>query len=274
MTIQTNGIVITNERIKRLYFLLTIYSPRIANEIKAGQFIMLKISNDHSPILRRPFSIYKSFPLNSPGKKRRGCLQILYKLVGKGTQKMSEFEKGQKVNLIGPLGNGFSFPPLPSIPPVVLIGGGVGIVSLYSLSEVLDSHKFHFSVFIGGRTKDDILCKEDFEKLDNSKIYIATEDGSMGYKGTVIDLFLSHQKKLKEMEIQYIYSCGPVDMLKPLANIIKLRKVVCQASLEARMGCGFGACWGCVVKTNDQKKPYQRVCKEGPVFNLSDIVWV
>jgi dihydroorotate dehydrogenase electron transfer subunit len=187
---------------------------------------------------------------------------------------MSEFRNGQKINLIGPLGNGFSFPPLPSSPSVILMGGGVGIVSLYSLAEVLDTHKFSFSVLIGGKTKDDILCKEDFEKLDNSKIYISTEDGSMGYKGTVIDLFLSHQKKLKRTETQYIYSCGPMDMLKLFANIIKFRKVICQASLEARMGCGFGACWGCVVKTNDQTRPYQRVCKEGPVFNLGDIVWV
>jgi dihydroorotate dehydrogenase electron transfer subunit len=274
MAIQTDGIVITNERIKKVYFLLTIYSPQIANEIRAGQFIMLKISNGHSPILRRPFSIYKSYPSNYPEKKRRGCLWILYKLVGKGTQKMSEFRKGQKVNLIGPLGNGFSFPPLPSSPSVILIGGGVGIVSLYSLAEVLYSHKFPFSVFIGGRTKDDILCKKDFRRLSNSKIYIATEDGSMGHKGTVIDLFLSHQNKLKEMKSQYIYSCGPVDMLKVLASIINFNKVVCQVSMEARMGCGFGACWGCVVKTNNQKTPYQRVCKEGPVFNLSDIVWV
>jgi dihydroorotate dehydrogenase electron transfer subunit len=274
MAIQTDGIVITNERIKKLYFLLTIYSPPIANEIRAGQFIMLKISHDHFPILRRPFSIYKTFPLNYPEKKRKGCLQILYKLIGKGTQRMSEFRNGQKINLIGPLGNGFSFPPLPSSPSVILMGGGVGIVSLYSLAEVLDTHKFSFSVLIGGKTKDDILCKEDFEKLDNSKIYISTEDGSMGYKGTVIDLFLSRQKKLKRTETQYIYSCGPMDMLKLLANIIKFRKVICQASLEARMGCGFGACWGCVVKTNDQTRPYQRVCKEGPVFNLGDIVWV
>lgn len=271
MAFQTDGIVLKNERIKPLCFLLTIYCPLIANEIKTGQFIMLKVSNNHSPLLRRPFSVYKTYPANHPEKKKRGCLLILYKKVGKGTQKMTEFKKGQKVNMIGPLGNGFSLPPLPSSPPIILIGGGVGIVSLYSLAEVVGSHNLF--VFIGGKSKDDILCVEDFKRLNASKIFIATEDGSLGYKGTVTDLFLSQKKRFKRGKSQYIYSCGPVGMLKELASLVKFKGVVCQVSLEARMGCGFGACWGCVVKTNDPKTPYQRVCKEGPVFNLKDIVW-
>ena len=232
---------------------------------------MLKVSHNHSPFLRRPFSIYKSYPMDYPQKNNRGCLLILYKKVGKGTQKMAEFNKGRKVNIIGPLGNGFSFPPLPSSTNTILIGGGVGIASLYSLAEVLGSPNLF--VFIGGKTKDDILCEKDFKKRNASKIFIATEDGSLGYQGTVIDLFLSQEKRFKTGASQYIYSCGPVEMLKGLARVVNSKKVVCQASLEARMGCGFGACWGCVVKTNHRKTPYQRVCKEGPVFNLKNIVW-
>jgi len=271
MALQTDGIVVKNERIEPLYFLLTIYCPSIANEIKAGQFIMLKVSENSSPLLRRPFSIYKSYPSSHPEKKKRGALLILYRIVGKGTQKMTEFKKGQKVNMIGPLGNGFSLPPLPSSTPIILIGGGIGVVSLYSLAEILGSHYLY--VFIGGRTKDDLLCEEDFKKLNTLKIFIATEDGSLGYKGTVIDLFLSQKKSFKRSQSQYIYSCGPVGMLKELAKAVKSKGVVCQASFEARMGCGFGACWGCVVKTNDLNTPYQRVCKEGPVFNLKNILW-
>jgi dihydroorotate dehydrogenase electron transfer subunit len=273
MAIQIDGIVKTNERIKPLYFLLTINCPPIANEIRPGQFIMLKVSDGPSPLLRRPFSVYKSYPADHPEKKKRGYILILYKIVGKGTQKMTEFKKGQKVNMIGPLGNGFSLPPLPSPPHVMLIGGGVGIVSLYSLAEALRFNKLSFVAFIGGKTKDDILCEEDFKELNTSRIFIATEDGSMGYKGTVIDLFLSQQKRVNKIASQYIYSCGPIEMLKDLANVVKSKRVVCQISMEARMGCGFGACWGCVVKTYDPKTPYQRVCKEGPVFNLKDIAW-
>ena len=270
MPLQTDGIVVKNERIKSLYFLLGIYCPSIANQIKPGQFIMLKTSDNHSPFLRRPFSIYKNFTNNHLDKRNRDCLFILYKKVGKGTQKMMTFHKGEKVNLIGPLGNGFTLPPLPSSPPIILIGGGVGIVSLYPLVETLKDRKL--SVFIGGKAKGDILCVEDFKKY-NANISIATEDGSLGFKGTVVDLFLSSKETFQKKEIPYIFSCGPVGMLKELATRLKSKNLNCQVSLEARMGCGFGACWGCVVKTKHPKTPYQRVCKEGPVFHLEDIIW-
>jgi len=270
MPLQIDGIVIKNKRIKSLYFLLGIYCPSIANQIKPGQFIMLKTSKNNSPLLRRPFSVYKSFPNNHPDKRKRDCLFILYKKVGKGTQKMMTFHKEEKVNLIGPLGNGFTLPTLPSSPPIILIGGGVGIVSLFPLLEVLKGRILF--VLIGGKTKEDILCVEDFKKY-NANIYIATEDGSLGFKGTVIDLFLFLIKTFQKNEMPYIFACGPVGMLKELAARLKSKNLNCQVSLEARMGCGFGACWGCVVKTNHPKTPYQRVCKEGPVFRLEDIIW-
>jgi dihydroorotate dehydrogenase electron transfer subunit len=270
MPLQTKGMVVKNGKIKSLYYLLEIYCPPIANKINAGQFIMLKVSDSHSPLLRRPFSVYKSYPASHPEKKKRGQMSILYKKVGIGTQMMTEFKKGQKVDLIGPLGNGFTLPaPSPS-PTIILIGGGVGIVSLYPLAEAWKGSKL--SVFIGGKTRDDILCAEDFKKL-NSTIFIATEDGTLGSKGTVIELFLSQHKRVIKNKSHYIYSCGPAEMLKELARVVKSKGFICQASLESRMGCGFGACWGCVVKTNDPKAPYQRVCKEGPVFHLEDIAW-
>src|SRR3972149_2176015 len=131
MPIQTIGKVTQNARIKSVYFLLEIACPSIASEIRPGQFIMLKTSENSSPLLRRPFSVYKSYPSDFPDRERRGRLSILYKKVGKGTAKMTEFKKGQAVDLIGPLGKGFTSPPLSSSAPVVLIGGGVGIVSLY-----------------------------------------------------------------------------------------------------------------------------------------------
>ena len=270
MPFQTDGTVIKNTRVQSLYFILEIDCPPIANHIKPGQFIMLKVSDDRSPLLRRPFSVYKSYPDNHPEKKKRGCLFIYYKEVGKGTQKMTTLKKGQRLNLIGPLGKGFTFPPLPSSANIILIGGGVGIVSLYPIAEALKGKKLF--VFIGGKKKDDILCLEDFKKF-NSKNFVATEDGSLGFRGTVVDLFLSQRKIFTKDEKYYLYSCGPVAMLKALARIVKFRNFFCQASLEARMGCGFGACWGCVVKTNHPQTPYQRVCQEGPVFLLKDILW-
>lgn len=269
MTFQATGIVVNNERIKSFYFLLEIYCPPIATEIKPGQFIMLKISENNYPLLRRPFSVYKSYPPNHPEKEKRGRFTILYKEVGKGTQKMTKYEKGQKVNIIGPLGNGFTLP-APSSSHIIFIGGGVGIVSLYPLAEALGTK--NLVVFIGGKTRDDILCLEDFKKW-NATVFIATEDGSLGFKGTVIDLFRSRRKKLERKRSYPIYSCGPLEMLRGLARTIKPKGLFCEVSLETRMGCGFGACWGCVVKTKDRETPYQRVCKEGPVFHLENIVW-
>ncbi|MBN2244868.1 MAG: dihydroorotate dehydrogenase electron transfer subunit [Candidatus Aminicenantes bacterium] len=270
MPLQIDGIVVSNKRIKSLYYFLGISCPLIADQIKPGQFVMVKVSDDRSPLLRRPFSVYKSYPVSHPEKGKKGCLFILYKKVGKGTRKMTTLKRGEKVDLIGPLGNGFILPPLPSSENIVLIGGGVGIVSLYPLAEAFKGRKL--SVFIGGKTQHDILCVEDF-KILNSNTFVATEDGSLGTQGTVVDLFLSKKKIFKKDEKCYLYACGPVAMLKALAGIKKLKNFICQASLEARMGCGFGACWGCVVKTNHPKTPYQRVCKEGPVFTLKDILW-
>jgi dihydroorotate dehydrogenase electron transfer subunit len=262
--------VLKNGRIKSLYFSLGIYCPSIADQIRPGQFVMLKVSDDSSPLLRRPFSVYKSYPVSHPEKRKRGCLFILYKKVGKGTRKMTTLKKGQKVDLIGPLGNGFTLPPLPSSTNIILIGGGVGIVSLFPLTKVLGGRKLF--VFIGGKTEHDILCVEDFRKL-NSNIFIATEDGSAGIRGTVVDLFLSRRERFRRSGRYYLYACGPVAMLKTLAGAVKFKNFTCQASLESRMGCGFGACWGCVVKTNHPEIPYQRVCEDGPVFRLEDIAW-
>ncbi len=268
MAFQTDGIVLHNRRIKSIYFLLELDCPLIANEAKPGQFVMIETSQDHHPLLRRPFSIYKSYSIHHPQKGKRGHLLILYKIVGQGTQKMSTFQKGQTVSLLGPLGNGFRLPTLPSPSPNILIGGGIGMASLSSLGEILSSTELY--VFIGGKTKDDILCENDFT---NGRLFIATEDGSRGKKGTVVDLFKSEIKRFDKNQPYHLYLCGPEGMLKSLAKVIPSSSWIIQVSLEARMGCGFGACWGCVVKTKNAEGVYRRVCKEGPVFPLSEIAW-
>jgi dihydroorotate dehydrogenase electron transfer subunit len=268
MTFQITGKVLRNERIRSLYYLLEIYCPPIATETKPGQFVMLKVSEGNAPLLRRPFSLYKSYSMHHREKEKRGRFSILYKNVGKGTQRMTTLSKGQEVDLIGPLGNGFTLPTPSS--NMVLIGGGVGIVSLYALAEL--SRPENLLVLIGGRTRDDILCIEDFKRL-NSTVLISTEDGSSGFQGTVIDLFPSHRKKLRSNGSYSLYACGPFEMLRELAKVIERDHFFCEVSLEARMACGFGACWGCVVKIKDPKAPYQRACKEGPVFNIKSIFW-
>jgi len=270
MSLQTDGTIVKNERTGSVYFLLEIDCPSIASRIKPGQFIMLKVSDNDYPLLRRPFSVHKSYSSRHPEREKRGHLLILYKVIGKGTEKMTALEKAAKADMIGPLVNGFTLPVIPSSSNVILVGGGVGVGSLFPLAETLRGAKL--SVFIGAKTGEDILCRADFRKW-TSNIFIATEDGSLGFKGTVIDLLLSKKRRFKNRKSQYLYSCGPMGMLEELAKKVRLNSKICQASLEARMACGFGACWGCVVKTKDPRLPYQRVCKEGPVFNLADIIW-
>ena len=270
MPLQIKGRVIKNGRIKPLYFILGIDCPPIADQIRPGQFVMLKVSGNTFPLLRRPFSVYKSYPTTHPEKKKRGHLIILYKEVGKGTREMAALSKGQEVDLIGPLGNGFTLPPLPFSANTILVGGGVGIASLHSLAVALKGRKVF--VFIGGRTINDVLGADDFKKLDYT-IFTATEDGSLGFHGTVVDLLTSQKKLFEGSEGSHIYACGPISMLKALAKGLNPEEVMCQVSLEARMGCGFGACWGCVVKTKHSKMRFQRVCQEGPVFRLEDLDW-
>jgi dihydroorotate dehydrogenase electron transfer subunit len=270
MPIQTQGIVLKNDNIKSIYYLLEIKCPDIASIIKPGQFIMLKVSDNHSPLLRRPFSLFRTSSLNIQKQKNAKTFSIIYKIVGKGTKMMTKFKKGDKLDIIGPLGNGFHPPSL--LPPcnIFLIGGGVGIATLFPVSEMLKD--YNLFIFIGGKTQNDILCVEEFRNK-NSKIFISTEDGSLGFKGTVIDLFLFQVKRMRFKKPLYVYTCGPSNMLKKLAKITKFQEIHCQASFESRLGCGFGACWGCVVKTKNSISPYQRVCKDGPVFDLNQIVW-
>lgn len=269
MVFQTTAIVVRNRKVGPVYYALEMKCPPVADAIRPGQFVMVRVSETHSPLLRRPFSITKSYSVAHPNRVKRGHIVILYKKVGRGTEKMTGWMKGQEVDLVGPLGNGFTIPPYPSSSRVVLIGGGVGIASLYPLAEVLDAGKL--SILIGGRTAEDILLPYDSRKL-KPNLLIATEDGSLGFKGTVIDLFLTLKKEAKD-EIRCLYASGPMEMLKKLADLTREERMTVQASLEARMGCGFGACWGCVVRTTDPSTPYHRACKEGPVFDLKEIIW-
>jgi dihydroorotate dehydrogenase electron transfer subunit len=270
MATQIDGIVLRNRNIGSFYYLLDIDCEPIARVAAPGQFVMLKVPDgDHSP-LRRPFSIYRCPEGLSTQAKRARQISILYKQVGRGTLKMTDLKKNQTVGLIGPLGQGYALPPLPASKSIILIGGGVGIVSLVFFAE---TSKFeNLFVFIGAKTKQDILCAKDFKRL-RAHLFVATEDGSSGFKGTVTDLFFSQLGRFEKDRMYYVYSCGPMAMLKRLARDIEPNRFVCQVSLETRMACGFGACWGCVVKTTDPVTPYQRVCKEGPVFPLEHIAW-
>ncbi len=214
---------------------------------KAGQFVNILLDE---LFLRRPISVCNW--------EEDGTLTLAYRVVGKGTAQMAEMTPGKKLDVLTSLGNGFNTNTSSRKP--LLIGGGIGVAPLFKLAKDLSEKGLESTVICGYKRSDEIFYKEEFESLPGVKLLIATEDGSEGVKGFVTDA-------MKSVDADYFYTCGPMPMLKA---VLKATEMPGEASLEERMGCGFGICMGCTCKTATGGK---RICKEGPVFNREDLVW-
>jgi dihydroorotate dehydrogenase electron transfer subunit len=260
-----NSKIIANRKINHRFYKVIIRVPEIARQAKPGQFLHIRINKSFEPLLRRPFSIHQII-----GKD----IGILYKVVGKGTQILSQKGVGEYLDVMGPLGNGFSINHQLSTINYVLVAGGIGVAPLFFLAEKLMERKpqvvdYKPLVLIGANTKDKILCEKEFKDL-GCQVKISTDDGSRGFKGKVTDL-LKDVLRVTSYELRVtIFACGPRPMLKEIAKITQHYKIPGQISLEENMGCGLGACLGCIIKTKDG---YKRVCKDGPIFNADEIVW-
>ncbi|MCX5711281.1 MAG: dihydroorotate dehydrogenase electron transfer subunit [Candidatus Omnitrophica bacterium] len=249
MAYQAKGKILKNSCVGGSYFKLSIFCPKISKAALPGQFVNLKISHGFIPLLRRPISIHNV---------RGSNVDLLYEVVGKGTELLSRKKAGEELDLIGPLGNGFS---ARGARRAILVAGGMGVAPLLFLAEKLKKQKP--LVLIGAKTRKQILCVKEFEKI-GCVVKIATDDGSCGFKGRATDL-------LKKILVRVtIYACGPKPMLKAVCVIAKAKNMPAQISLEEHMACGIGACLGCVVNTT---KGMKRVCKEGPVFDSGEIIW-
>lgn len=233
-------------------------------EVRAGHFVMLRVSDGMDPLLRRPFGVYRV--LGAKGKSSKGAgVELLYRVVGRGTNILSAKRPGEKVGILGPLGNGF---PLPQEgQKAVMVTGGMGIVPLYMLAEKLESATLLF----GARSKKETVLLKDFKRL-GLRIKTATEDGSVGVKGFVTALL---QKELQKDSL--VYACGPLAMLKAVSRICSGAGVKCLVSLERSMACGIGVCLGCAVRTINHEatemRNYKMVCSDGPVFDSEEIDW-
>jgi dihydroorotate dehydrogenase electron transfer subunit len=234
------------------HHLIRIEAPEIARESLPGQFIT--IGCDHDFILRRPLSIHR---VDNPHQ-----ISILFAVVGAGTYWLSQRHEGEKLDLLGPLGNGFSV--RPASQKLLLAAGGIGIAPMVFLAQKALSDGKSVKLLLGARTKDGLypveLLPQGIETL------ITTEDGSDGEKGKVTDALPGYVDWADQ-----IYVCGPLAMYQSIA---KQRgtwkgKPPVQVSLEVRIGCGIGACFGCSIKTKNGMK---RVCRDGPVFNLDEVI--
>ena len=229
------------------------------NQPAPGQFIMLRVSDDSDPLLGRPFGI------SGFKKGRRGAeVEIMYRVVGRGTGIMESWMPGRSVVFLGPLGRGFSLPPEGS--SSLLVAGGVGLPPLLSLAREMEARdRVEEMSLIYGEASSDRLVDVASGMLPDLRIETCTEDGSCGTAGLVTDL-LQVRDSGREC---HLFVCGPNPMMKAVLDIAGKRCLSAQYSLEARMACGFGVCSGCAVKL--ASGVYERVCREGPVFNGSDL---
>lgn len=263
MISQFTSAVISKEKLSEKIFKLTLSSLLISKKAKPGNFVHIKVSLNHYPLLRRALSIHSIDESNEN-------FDVLFKVVGKGTRLLSEKSPGNAVDILGLIGNSFSLPKKDKT--VMLVAGGMGIAPLWFLFTKLIKKvdKKRLSFFLGARTKNELLYCEKLKNLGGNLI-VTTDDGSFGIRGLITESFLEEiKKRRKESKKLMVYSCGPQEMLKEMSEISKEYDLPCQISLEGSMACGVGACWGCAVKL--ESGGYKRVCVDGPVFDAREVV--
>lgn len=269
---QFNAQVISNTEVSPGYWRMRMTAPPAILEAKPGQFVMVKVSAAIDPLLRRPFGIFDLGTFATPYTDcgQQTFMEILFKVVGKGTAQLASLHQGDVLDILAPLGKGFSEPL--GEEEQILVGGGVGLAPLYFLARERVANG-RVRLFAGGRTKEDILCITEFERL-GVETYVATDDGSLGGSGFVTDVLERHLDEIGGNA--QLLACGPMPMLRAVASIARKRNISCQVSLEAYMACGVGACLGCVMKGKDhtaETPDYRCVCKDGPVFDYQDLLW-
>ncbi|WP_424244483.1 dihydroorotate dehydrogenase electron transfer subunit [Elusimicrobium posterum] len=257
--------ILENREVKKDIFNMVLKSDWLAKNAKPGQFIEALAYKDYStpnmlqsPMLRRPFGIH-----NADADK--GTFEILYKVLGAGTKNLSTKKPGDVLNVIAPLGNGFT---IEKDATHFIAGGGMGIAPLLFLAKELEKAGEKPFIFLGARTDEELPCKEKFGTA--CPVTLTTDDGSIGEK---CFLNIPLERALKEAKNPVIYACGPHGMLKCLAELGARYNAKTQLSLEEKMACGIGVCQGCPVELKNKDTKYKSVCKDGPVFNGEDIVW-
>lgn len=248
---QEIAVILNQEKLATGVYSMWIKTDKIAAYSSPGQFISL-YCKDQSRMLPRPISICE---INN----ERNALRIVYRIFGKGTEEFSTYQAGDSIRILGPLGNGF---PLTD-KKAILIGGGIGIPPMVELAKALKGEK---QILAGYR--DELFLKEELEKY--GEVFIATEDGSVGTKGNVMNAMEENN-----LSAEVIYACGPTPMLKAIKAYALKHNIEAWLSLEEKMACGIGACLACVCKSKEKDEHTnvnnKRVCKEGPVFLATEV---
>ena len=223
-------------------------------DIAPGQFVQVRVDGSPSTYLRRPISIHDV-------DVQKNEISLLVQQVGEGTRHLACSKVGDIINMVLPLGNGFSLPETSE--RVLLVGGGIGIAPLYYFAKVLNESGVKPALLLGGKSKSDLIRLADYQQLGET--FVTTEDGSLGEKG-----FVTMHSIWQKRSFDKIYVCGPKPMMKAVAKLAAEKDIWCEVSLENLMACGLGACLCCVEDTIDG---HVCVCKEGPVFNTRRLKW-
>lgn len=281
--VQRTVTILENVQVGRDTWRVRFACPEIARHITAGQFVMLRIANRDNPLLGRPLAVYNVI---FDAKNQPWALDVVYLVVGKMTKPLAEMQIGTKLDVWGPLGNGF--PMLPS-EEVIIVAGGIGQTpflllgkdylghGLAQLRDPSEQQPFvtadRVTLLYGARNKEYLACVDDFEKAGIT-VKVSTDDGSAGYHGLVTGL-LKQELARPIVGKRTIFSCGPERMMEAVSEVALHNNVPCYVSLETPMACGIGICFSCVtkVKQDDGSWDYRRTCVEGPVFEAAKIEW-
>ena len=236
-------------------FVLSLHCPELSTTVAAGQFVNILVRDGIEPLLRRPFSVYRT---------EGESLEILFRRIGKGTALLAEVEAGDELDLLGPLGHGFHLDD-PGFDTAVLVGGGLGVAPLPIATSALRKAGKDVVTLLGARSSDLLIDTH----LTN--VHVSTDDGTRGLHGTVVDLAAEILEKNKILKPRF-FACGPTLMLRALSAFTDARDLDCEVSLEGQMACGIGICQGCPVEMAGQERKYSLMCKDGPVFNTRDII--
>lgn len=253
--VKMTSTILQQECIGTDIYSLWLDAPQIASKAKPGQFISV-YSNDSGRVLPRPISICEI-------DREKGALRIVYRIAGKGTKEFSDMKAGETLDILGPLGNGFPMDVIKG-KRVFMMGGGIGVPPMVQTAKEAEAEV----TVIAGYRNSEIFLKEELEQ--NGTLVIATEDGSVGTKGNVMDAIRENH-----LEADVIFACGPTPMLRAIKTYAEENGILCYISMEEKMACGVGACLACVCKSKDvdhhSHVHNKRICKDGPVFLSTEV---
>ncbi|UCF91771.1 MAG: dihydroorotate dehydrogenase electron transfer subunit [Desulfobacterales bacterium] len=258
--------VLWNQQVAPSCYRMALSCHSSYSQADPGQFVMVRLADRRDPLLRRPFSIHSLITENGVTIG----IELLYKVIGVGTEILSRQKAGAVVDILGPLGKGFTIPD--RFQRIFIVAGGIGVAPMVFLVARLRTRKADLAdckAFLGGKSKDDLLCQADLVRL-GIPVHLTTDDGSCGDQCLVTHPV---EMDIKQHRPEIIYACGPTAMLECVWGIAAKYGITCQVSIEAMMACGMGACLGCAVESRRPPGAYLHACLDGPVFDAQTLKW-